>query len=56
MDRAWNGWDYGTYAINKTMEIPDDHIYVLSDKLAAQHDDSRVFGPIKKASIIGLMW
>ncbi|HAU0495587.1 TPA: signal peptidase I [Legionella pneumophila] len=56
VDRVWNGWDHGTFAINKTIKIPDDSVYILSDNLAAQHDDSRVFGPVKKASIVGLMW
>lgn len=56
IDRDWNGWNYGTYAINKAIEIPVGYVYVLSDNLAAHHDDSRVFGPIKISSIIGLMW
>jgi len=46
------------------MKIParlqwDDKIAILSpssNNLAAQHDDSRIFGPISKDSIIGLVW
>jgi type IV secretory pathway protease TraF len=50
------GWPYGTCAIDKPLQIPLDHVFVLSDNLFAQHDDSRVFGPISKASILGLAW
>lgn len=54
--RNWSGWDYGTYAINTSLQIPKDYVFVLSDNLPAQHDDSRVFGPISKKSISGLVW
>ena len=54
--RNWEGWDYGTYAINKSFTVPVNHVYVLSDNLAAHHDDSRVFGPIHKSEIKGLIW
>jgi signal peptidase I len=54
--RIWNNWDYGAYATNKTLEVPDNYVYVLSDNLAAHHDDSRVFGPIKESSIVGVLW
>ncbi len=54
--RNWSGWDYGTYAINTPLQIPKDHVFVLSDNLPARHDDSRVFGPISKNSISGLVW
>lgn len=56
ISRNWEGWDYGTYAINKTFTVPVNHVYVLSDNLAAHHDDSRVFGPIHKSKIAGLIW
>ncbi len=56
ISRNWNGWDYGSYAINKTFKVPVNHVYVLSDNLAARHDDSRVFGPIHKSEIAGLIW
>lgn len=54
--RNWHNWDYGIYAINKPFKIPNNHIFVLSDNLSAQHDDSRVFGPINKSVIVGLIW
>lgn len=41
---------------DKSFQIPDGYVFVLSDNLSAQHDDSRVFGPISKKSIIGLLW
>jgi signal peptidase I len=53
---SWPGWEYGTYAINKEFKVPDGSVFVLSDKLSAQHDDSRVFGPIDKSKIKGKMW
>jgi len=56
ISRNWKGWDYGTYAINKPFIVPNNHVFVLSDNLSARHDDSRVFGPINKASIVGLIW
>lgn len=54
--RNWSGWKYGTFAINKPLQVPADHVFVLSDNLSAQHDDSRVFGPISTSSILGLIW
>lgn len=54
--RSWSQWRYGTYAIDQQMQVPLDHVFVLSDNLSAQHDDSRVFGPISHESIIGLVW
>ena len=54
--RNWKGWRHGVYAIDKPLQVPLDHVFVLSDNLSAQHDDSRVFGPISKKSIIGLLW
>ncbi len=54
--RDWANWKYGIYAIEKPIKIPLNHVYVLSDKLSAHHDDSRVFGPITKASILGVIW
>ncbi len=51
--RDWNNWQYGTYAIDKPFKVPSGHVYVLSDKLSAHHDDSRVFGPISYSSILG---
>ncbi len=54
--RSWSNWKYGTYAIDKPLQVPPAHVFVLSDNLSAQHDDSRIFGPISKDSIIGLVW
>ena len=54
--RNWHNWHYGTYAINKPFKVPSNHVFVLSDNLSAQHDDSRVFGPINKSVIVGLIW
>ena len=54
--RNWAGWNNGTYAINKPHQVPADHVFVLSDNLSAKHDDSRVFGPIPKSSILGIIW
>ncbi len=56
IQRNWTGWKQGSYAIDTPLEIPQGHVFVLSDNLSAQHDDSRVFGPISKSSIIGLVW
>lgn len=56
IQRNWTGWHYGTYAINGSFKVPSGHVYVLSDDLSAHHDDSRVFGPIPKQSIVGLVW
>ncbi|MDP1724343.1 MAG: signal peptidase I [Alphaproteobacteria bacterium] len=54
--RNWSGWQYGTFALNEPFQVPKDHVFVLSDNLSAQHDDSRVFGPIPRSSILGLIW
>lgn len=54
--RSWSNWKHGTYAIDKPLQVPSAHVFVLSDNLSAQHDDSRIFGPISKDSIIGLVW
>jgi len=54
--RNWSNWRYGTYAVDKQFQIPQDHVFVLSDNLSAHHDDSRVFGSIANESIIGLVW
>ena len=51
--RNWSDWKQGTYAIDIPLQIPPDHVFVLSDKLSAPHDDSRVFGPVPKESILG---
>ncbi len=56
IDRNWSGWNYGTHAIDKPLQIPVNHVFVLSDNLSAKHDDSRVFGPISNACILGLVW
>ncbi|KKQ33624.1 MAG: Type-I signal peptidase [candidate division TM6 bacterium GW2011_GWF2_37_49] len=56
IQRSWSNWKYGTYAIDKPFSVPMGHVFVLSDNLAAQHDDSRVFGPVSKESILGLIW
>ena len=54
--RNWTGWKLGTYAIGKPFQVPAEHVFVLSDNLSAEHDDSRVFGPIAYSSILGLVW
>lgn len=54
--RDWSNWRYGNYAIDKPFKVPSGHVYVLSDKLSAHHDDSRVFGPISISSILGVIW
>lgn len=54
--RNWSGWKQGVHAIDKPLQVPADHIFVLSDNLSASHDDSRVFGPISNSSIVGLIW
>lgn len=53
--RHWANWNYGVYAINKPFQVPSNHLFVLSDNLSAQHDDSRVFGPVSNKSILGLI-
>jgi signal peptidase I len=54
--RSWSNWRYGAYAIDNQLQVPPGHVFVLSDNLSAQHDDSRVFGPISNESIFGLVW
>jgi signal peptidase I len=54
--RNWANWKYGNFAIDKSFQVPSAHVFVLSDNLSAQHDDSRVFGPISENSIVGLVW
>lgn len=54
--RNWSGWKHGIHAIDEPFQIPEDHVFVLSDNLSANHDDSRVFGPISNSSIVGLIW
>ncbi len=54
--RNWSGWKHGTYAIDKPFQVPAGHVFVLSDNLSVEHDDSRVFGPISNSSILGLIW
>lgn len=56
IQRSWANWRYGTYALDKPLKVPREHVFVLSDNLSAQHDDSRVFGPVSKKSIVGLVW
>ncbi|MBM3886798.1 signal peptidase I [Candidatus Dependentiae bacterium] len=56
IQRNWVDWHYGTYAIESDLSIPTNHVYVLSDNLSAHHDDSRVFGPIPKSSLSGVLW
>lgn len=56
ISRNWSNWKCGVYAINKPFQVPLNHLFVLSDNLSAQHDDSRVFGPVQNESIIGLLW
>lgn len=56
IERNWTDWNYGMYAINEPFHIPVDHVYVLSDNLSAQHDDSRIFGPISHKAILGIVW
>lgn len=51
--RNWSGWEYGTFAIDEPFTVPKDSMFVLSDNLSAQHDDSRIFGPISKKVISG---
>ncbi len=54
--RDWSDWKYGSYGIDNPFQVPSGHVFVLSDKLSAHHDDSRVFGPISTKSITGLVW
>lgn len=54
--RNWSGWKRGIYALDKPLQVPAGHVFVLSDNLSAEHDDSRVFGPIPNSSILGRIW
>lgn len=54
--RDWQGWNSGTFALRGPFSIPKGQLFVLSDNLAAQHDDSRVFGSIAHSSIHGFVW
>ena len=54
--RNWSNWKHGSYALDSPFQVPREHVFVLSDNLSAQHDDSRVFGPVAKRSIVGLVW
>lgn len=54
--RNWSGWKQGVHAIDKPLQVPAGHVFVLSDNLSANHDDSRVFGPISNSSILGRIW
>ena len=56
VSRNWSDWSYGDYAINEQYKVPDQHVFVLSDNLAAHFSDSRSFGPIPMSSIIGVVW
>lgn len=56
ISRNWSGWNHGAYAIDKPFQVPTDHVFVLSDNLSAQHDDSWVFGPVSYTSILGIVW
>jgi signal peptidase I len=56
INRSWANWKYGTYAIDEPFKVPSGSVFVLSDNLAAQHDDSRVFGPVAREAILGLIW
>ena len=54
--RNWSNWKFGIHAIDQPLQVPPNHVFVLSDNLSAHHDDSRVFGPVSKESILGLVW
>ena len=54
--RDWSHYNHGSYGVDNVVKIPDRHLYVLSDKLSAHHDDSRVFGAIAYDAIIGKIW
>lgn len=56
VNRDWSSWQYGIYGIDTAYKVPPEHVYVLSDKLSAHHDDSRVFGAIPNSAIIGKLW
>lgn len=51
--RNWENWKQGSYGIEAPLCVQPGHVFVLSDNLSAQHDDSRVFGPISRKQIIG---
>lgn len=54
--RHWKNWRHGHYGVESPAKIPAKHVYVLSDNLSAQHDDSRVFGAISYDNILGKVW
>lgn len=54
--RDWKDWKQGVHGVGQPFKIPVGHVFVLSDRLGADHDDSRHFGPIKKSEITGLIW
>lgn len=56
IQRNWTNWKNGDYAIEKPLQVPPGHVYVLSDTLSAEHDDSRVFGPVSKKIILSIVW
>ena len=56
LHRNWSGWKRGIYAFDNPLQVPAGHVFVLFDNLSAEHDDSRVFGPISNSSILGLIW
>lgn len=56
IERNWTDWKFGTYAIDNIFQVPQGHVYVLSDNLSAHHDDSRVFGAISNTAIVGRLW
>ena len=51
--RSWPGWKHGSFALDQNFDVPVGHIFVLSDKLSAQHGDSRVFGAIAEKRYSG---
>ena len=54
--RNWSNWNFGTYAIDESLKVPKEHVFVLSDNLDSKHDDSRVFGPVHNSRIVGYVW
>lgn len=56
VSRNWTHWKNGMYGIDEPFQVPVNHVFVLSDNLAARHDDSRTFGPVPKKMILGVIW
>lgn len=56
LPRNWQGWQHGTYAVAEPYRVPPNHVFVLLDKLAVPHDDSRVFGPTLCSAVTGVVW